>query len=271
MDRPILAFVAALSLLGTLAAASPKEADVIVVGDALRDVPVALRPEPGKPIYYIILGNSEVDLGFPMGGMPRPDPKAMEAELVKVLAEQGFVQTMTGGPMADIVLVFSWGTANMATEDTPGTNPDTGVNEDDPDAPAVMAYNRKEMRRLVGADKADWQNVTLVDGDKIGEAVRSDRVYIFLIAFDARTLVKKQKTVLWRTRMSVDLLDHALPDSFALMLASAAPYFGRNTDQPVFVDDRTRNAHVKLGETKFLGDVPDPAAESRPADREKNH
>lgn len=259
MNRTVPTIAAALAMIGTLVAAQG-EADVVVVGDVLKDVPFAQHPEPGRPIHYLLLGNKEVDFGFPLAGMPRPDPKAMEAELIKVLAQQGFVQTKVGGPMPEIMLLFSWGTANMATEDTPGTNPETGVNEDDPEAPTVFAYNRKEMRRLVGADKADWQNVTLVDGDKIAEAVRSDRVYIFVVAFDAKELFRKNKVVLWRTRMSVDLLDHALPDSFALMLASAAPYFGRNTDQPVFVDDQTRNARVKLGEMKIIEEVPDPVA-----------
>lgn len=58
--------------------------------------------------------------------MPRPDPKAMQAELVKVLASQGFLETKIGGPLPQIALLFSWGTANLATDELIEDDPETG-------------------------------------------------------------------------------------------------------------------------------------------------
>lgn len=281
MNRPIHAALAALTLIGSLLAAGRQGPEVLVIGDALQDVPVALRPAPGKPAYYLLMGNVESDIGFPLGGMPRPDPKAMEAELTKVLAGQGFIRTEVGGPMPRIALALSWGTAGLASEDTPGTDPLTGQRQDvdaDPAAdnapnsqpssatplhatadtwiPPVVAYNVKEFRQLLGLHKPNWQSVSLTDADRLSEAFGSNRVYLMVMAFDLSALLRKQKVVLWRTRMSIDATDHNLPDSFALMLASAAPYFGRNTATPMLIDDRVREANVKLGEMKIIEEKP---------------
>lgn len=287
MNRSNLILIAALGLLGSLPALG-ENPEVLIVGDVTADVPVALRPAPGKPIHYLLLGNTEMDLGSPRAGMPRPDPKAMETELARVLASQGFIMTKVGGPMPQIALTLSWGTANLATEATPGVDPFTGQIHDpdaDPDAttatpiplhktaetwtPSVLAYNLKEMRQLLGLDKPNWQGASLVDTDRLGEALHTDRVYLSVIAFDLPELVKKKKVVLWRTRMSIDSLDHSLPDSFAIMLASAGPYFGRNTDTPVLIDDRVRQANVSLGEFKVLEATPGSSV-PKPGERDRN-
>lgn len=287
MNRRNLILIAALGLLGSLPALG-KNPEVLIVGDVTADVPVTLRPTPDKPIHYLLLGNAEVDLGFPKAGMPRPDPKALETELAKVLASQGFIRTKVGGPMPQIALTLSWGTANLATEDTPGVDPFTGQIPDpdaDPDAttatpvplhktaetwtPSVLAYNMKEMRQLLGLDKPNWQGASLTDNDRLNEAMHTDRVYLSVVAFDMPELVKKKKVVLWRTRMSIDSLDRSLPDSFAIMLASAAPYFGRNTDTPVLIDDRVRQASVILREMQVLDDTAARAVPTRESGQKK--
>lgn len=66
-------------------------------------------------------------------------------------------------------------------------------------------------------------------------------------------MAKKEKNLLWRTRMSIDALQGNLPAAMPVMLASAAPYFGRTTTVVQFVDDQVRrNATVELAPPQIL-------------------
>lgn len=54
------------------------------------------------------------------------------------------------------------------------------------------------------------------------------------IARPAGMMVKtKAKKRLWRTRVSILSTHHSLPDSLGIMLASAAPFLGRDVAAPV--------------------------------------
>lgn len=262
MRRPILATILTLALLGHLRAAKSGP-EVVIVGDALSDPSAPLHPPPGQTVRYLLLGNAEMDLGTTLGPMSRPDPKALEAELVKVLAQQGFIPAELGGPVPGIALAFAWGTANI--DDLPEEDGGEGINE------RIYRKNRQGIWQVTGARKSNGRNLTLVEGDKLDEAVASDRAYISLLAFDLPALIKGKKIVLWRTQMSVDLLDASFPDSVAIMLASAAPYFGRATDQPVFINDRDRKASVEIGELQVVEeDVPPPPTPPPAAPGKKN-
>jgi hypothetical protein len=68
-------------------------------------------------------------------------------------------------------------------------------------------------------------------------------------------LTKKQKKVLWRTRMSIETLHNSLPDSLDVMLTSAAPFFAREAPAPVIITEADRRkARVEIG-TPYV--VPD--------------
>ena len=244
MKTLLTLIIPGLVLLGSLSGAD-KGPVVLIVSEIQHEVPVPPHPEPGKPVHYLLLGNEELDIGGYQAFMPKPDVQAMETELLKVLAAQGFVQTKVGDPLPHLGLFFFWGDANNMIPPQGG--------EKDP---------TPKLRQLVGADKIREQDLTLVEGERVGEHVYTNRVYIIVVALDLPSLIKNKKepVVLWRTRVSVESLDHALPDSFQLMLAEAAPYFGRATDKPVFIDDRTRNASVRLGELKVLELDAKPAA-----------
>ncbi|HEY1110761.1 MAG TPA: hypothetical protein VGE76_19065, partial [Opitutaceae bacterium] len=86
------------------------------------------------------------------------------------------------------------------------------------------------------------------EADAINDAARQDRLYVMVGALDAQALAKKQKKLVWRTRMSIESRRTSLPESLTVMLNSAAPYFGKSTDLPIFVDDNLRKkADVQVG------------------------
>ena len=81
---------------------------------------------------------------------------------------------------------------------------------------------------------------------------------------DLEAASRKQRRLLWRTRMSLDWRDHG-PESLAVMLASAAPFFGRATEQGVFIDDHLRRkAEVTIGDARVVDEpAPKPAEPAR--------
>ncbi len=263
-------FLLAALLIGLTAASgvgAPKPPHVLVVSDVLSDTPEALRPQPGKPIHYVIIGNLENDLGTPIAGEPRANAAMVEREVVKVLASQGFLLTQTGGPMPQLGLLITWGSAVLDTTEMPYTPPPqpsfggvpdpTALPPPPPPDTVLLAYNSREIATLIGADKTRGvldPNVI----SAINDAATTARVYIFIGAFDIETMLKKkEKKMLWRTRMSIPSTHDSLPDSLNVMLTSAAPYFAREVAAPVFIGEADRRkASVEVG-TPYV--VPEPA------------
>ena len=245
----------ALSLLtaSLVLAAKPKPGpEVLVVGDAWSQLPEELRPTPDKPVYYLILGSVERTLGAAWANEPQPKRETVEQEVARVLATQNFVRTQLGGPMPQLALIITWGSANLMIDDINDSN-DAGET-----TTSSLVWNRREIAGLVGADKVDQRLLSSADADALNDAARQDRLYLMVAAFDAMALAKKQKKGLWRTRISIESRRTSLPESLTVMLNSAAPYFGRNTEMPVFVDDNLRRkAEVQIG-TPVV--VPPPAS-----------
>lgn len=243
--------VALCASLVANAAEKPKTTklpEVLVVSDALKDVPEGLRPTPGKPIYYI-LGKGQLSLGESVAGIKMPDPAEVERLIVSALATQGFKRTEVGGPVPSIFIFASWGDANFADFDyrDPNTDPDM---QRAMDKASPRERDRRAVEHLVGTDKM----LSLNPGDqvKVMAASNEDRLFISLAALDVPAWREKKKKLLWRTSMTIDAR-LKLADMVPVMLASAAPFFGRNADTPVFVDDKYRRKfEVNVGDLKVI-------------------
>lgn len=262
--RPLTLFVVGiLALVVSAHAAAPaaktkaKPApDVLVVGDAAEKIEPQYLPSPGKPVYYVFMGAAERVLGSAWAGEPQPDKKMLQEEIFRVLASQGYIRTQVGGPMPQLAIVVTWGSANLMSDDFETTD-DAGES-----VTSTVNWNTREISSLVGADKARNKMLMSSEADAINDAARQDRLYVMVGALDAQALAKKQKKLVWRTRMSIESRRTSLPESLTVMLNSAAPYFGKSTDLPIFVDDNLRKkAEVQVGIPVV---VPTPPAAEQP-------
>lgn len=236
-----LAFAAASPALG---AKKPEGPEVLVVSDVVAPGGAArVRPAKDRPIHYIVLGGGERTLGDAWAGEKMPDKAVLTAEIQRAMSSQGFKLTQLGGPVPDVAVLFSYGSANLSSVDLAETDPATGET-----TTSTITFNRREIADLVGAFQADRKLLMGSEADRINEAAREDRLYIFLAAFDVEALRKKQKVLLWRTRISIPSRRHSLPEAMRVMLASAAPYFATDTDLPTFIEDADRRkAEVLIG------------------------
>mgnify|MGYP000225488099 CR=1 FL=1 len=235
-----LTLVASVSV-GFAARAKPGP-DVLVVGDAASGVAEDFVPTPDKPVHYLWLGSGEHTLGAAWAGERQPDRATLEKEVMRVLGTQNFQRTQIGGPMPQLAIVVSWGSANLMIDDIEETD-DAGET-----TTSSLVWNRREIAQLVGADKANQRMLSGSEAEAINDAARQDRLYLMVAAFDAMALVKKEKKLVWRTRISIESRRTSLPESLTVMLNSAAPYLGRSTELPVFIDDNLRRrAEVQIG------------------------
>lgn len=265
--KPLLALLAIMVLpTAKLSAWSffgpERDPQVLIVSDAAKEIPPEAVPAPGKPVYYIVLGAQEYGLGGSTAGEVMPPREQVEEAVAEVLAKQGYLRTEVGGPVPALALLISWGEARLETWEYDETDLETGET-----VTHMGAFNAREIRRLVGADKVERHLLSFRDADEVNEAAREPRLYVLVAALDVEGLRQKKKNLLWRVRMSIPSLRNSLPDRLSLMLASAAPYVGRNVERPVFVDDAMRRrAEVELGTLEVVeSDVNVPNAK-KPAD-----
>ena len=250
----LLAFIAVTAAFAAGSSATKRKPgpEALVVGDAMPNLPEAFRPTPEKPVHYIILGSAERVLGAAWAGERQPDRAVLENEVVRVLATQHFKKTQLGGPMPQLAIIVTWGSANLMVDEISDTN-DAGES-----TTSNLVWNQREIAQLVGADKARQHMLTSTEADAINDAARQDRLYLMVAAFDAMALAKKEKKLLWRTRVSIESRRTSLPESLSVMLDSAAPYLGRSTELPVFVDDNLRRkADVEIGTPVVVPAAPD--------------
>jgi len=261
MSRLLCTLLAIVFALGVARGATPKPPPpVLVVSDVFTEVPDSLRPQPGKPVTYAIAGKYESNIGAPMAGEPRADAADVEAEVIKVLASQGFVKTEVGGPLPGIALLITWGSAvldmsEMSLAPLPGrigpvaTDPNDPTDPNRPADTQMVAMNQRQISLLVGADKASASAMDPNALAQINEAAGSNRVYIFIVAYDMEAMAqRKEKKMLWRTRISIPSTRHSLPDSLGVMLTSAGPFLGREVAAPVIIGEADRRkTDVQVG------------------------
>lgn len=100
-----------------LAAAASKGLEVLISADAIAS-PEGFRPQPGKPIHYLLSLRKET-LGDAVAGVKLPSPQQVQDALVAELDKQGFKQTGLGGPLPQLMIVATVGDANFKIPSAP--------------------------------------------------------------------------------------------------------------------------------------------------------
>ena len=85
-----------------------------------------------------------------------------------------------------------------------------------------------------------------------------DVYYVVASAYDYRALAQNQRHLLWRTRMTVASKGVSQIDTLPTLIASAAPYFGRDMAEAETLIKRTvRSGNVEIGTPVVVGAAPD--------------
>jgi hypothetical protein len=244
------------TLITPALAKAPPGPEVLVVADVLLEGGVLPEPTAEKPVHYVLLGGIERDLGGSLAGLPPTPPGRLRESLVQALTRRHFIESRLGEPIPAVAIVFTWGTALLDTYDLLNVDQNTAE-----ETSTTLTFNQREIFQLLGINKARQRLMSASDALDLTDALHTDRLYIFVAALDLAALRQRKIKPLWRTRMSIEARGTSLAESMEVMLASAAPFFGREEARPVFVDDaRRRKVEVRMGDIQVIdGDVSLPA------------
>ena len=255
VSRLSLTFLVALGCALELSAAKKpkKEPDVLIVADNFGHDVNLLRPSEANPINYLLLGGQQWDLGSSVAGEKMPPASELEALIHRTLASQGFTQTQVGGPMPQIVILYGYGSAYLEVDEYSEDDVDSETGEITGSTTTTTMLNGREIFALAGAAKIRGKILSSAITDEINDAIQTGRLYITVSALDAQALREKKKQIVWRTRISIPSRGNWLPDAMAVMLASAAPYFGADSDMPIILrEEDRRKTDVQIGEATVV-------------------
>ena len=249
--RHILSSVIVIGLATPLLA--KRGPSVLVVSDTFNRPLEETRPDRANPIHYFLFDGMQMDIGGSVRGADMPTKEELSQLIHETLESQGFHRTDVGGPVPQIVVLYTYGTAvaEYYEWDEDVEDEETG---EITDTVSVREYlNGDDMMRLVGAVRARSRSIDALTANEINAALNSNRVYITLAALDANAFRQGKHEIVWRTRMSINSNRRQLPDFMDVMLASAAPFLGAETDVPIFMGDNDRREiEVQIGDLEVV-------------------
>jgi hypothetical protein len=228
-----------------------RDIEVITITDMSPEGRLFRRPTPENPTYYIAASLGFRDLGGLVGGEKQPPNDEMIRTITKVLAKQGYLPATEQSPSATLVLALAWGTLNADL--------DYGM---DPDAPPRQR-NRQQILKFLGGYKMGFSNADFdpllpslgglsfhdFDSRALYDIASEDFYVAVIAAYDAAAMAKKQKKLLWTTRISCPSRGFWLADVMPTMMAISGANIGREMAKPSWV-----NASEKYQPDVQIGD-----------------
>jgi hypothetical protein len=275
--------IALLGLAGLLSAPAsagildwilPKhDIQVITVTDT---TPVGALRRPASaanPIFYMAVSAGFRDFGGIVAGEKAPPKEEVYKTMGKVLAKQGYLPATNQNPPT-LLLLWTWGTMNTDRMYT-----------GNPDDTEGRQINRRQLMRFMGAyklglisrepnafmDDTMMQGVLFRDADQelINDLSTEDLYVVAIAAYDFSAATRKEKVLLWTTKISCPSRGLAMPETLPVMLALAGPNIGRETPKPVAVKATDKfKPEVKIGDptvVEYMDKITIPVAEIDPS------
>ena len=212
------------------------------------------KASPENPFYYVGQDAGFHQLGWAAGGERSPQTEVLERALNKALATNGFLPASPGHP-AGLALIYYWGSHNKPDEDTAR------------DFPELVQKYILERAFLVGGKKfasgmlfsMEWGETAADHEEKmefLRDQTREELYYVVASAYDYQALARGERKLAWRTTMTVTSAGLAMNETLPTVVASAAPYFGRETAEPEIGARRiSREGRVLIGTPTVVEDA----------------
>lgn len=266
----------------------PFERDPVLPLTVVTEVTEAGKKQPAvspqAPAYYEFHALGYRSLGDSMKESALPAPE-VESLLERALASGGFLRGSAAHPPS-LVIVYFWGSHNHFDDSNDAVPYDTLVRNYLDRAALVggtkfaaeLAKAYRETEALLAASPVPTAN-TVPEYDGLGLGVASamaqmnrmanplqsfalqkpknrqlmdlaaqDCYYVVASAYDRGSVAADQRQLLWRTRLTVAADGVAQRQSLPVLIAAAAPFFGRETPEPAIIRKRSlRRGNVEIG------------------------
>lgn len=231
------------------------------------------KADPEHPQYYTMLDAQYEEEGDVVAGEEPPSKQELANVLRQSLAVAGY---LPADPRHHPTLFIhcSWGSWNKLTSLANASNPDAaGMDDDDSDDFQIQSL--AERAALVGGTKFAVEMLRAMNGGMLQQwedsdprttflmqEARDNRYFVIADAYDYAAATQQQRVLLWRTKISTNSRGITMNESVPQLVASAAPYFGHDTDGPVrLYRPVVKEGHVYVG----VPQVTEPLPPDRPA------
>ena len=239
-------------------------------------------PSPDHPVYYITETAGYVQVGDTSGGEKTLAPGEIERLLKKSLAANGYLPANPPAQPPTLVVIYAWGTDNLLNPDDESLSAEqTARNILDRAAMVGGAKFARELATLFEqADalatanqpaRTDQAGNTIGPDPVLGPAqmeffnpvylfklrnpkneflvdqAADDCYYVVASAYDYAAFTRQQRMLLWRTRMTVNSKGISQVQSLPTLIATAAPYFGRDMPEPEILSKRAKEGEITIG------------------------
>jgi len=253
---------------------------------------------PAKPAYFVTQSGGFRALGHAPGKEKTLSAEQVEKVLTHALAANGYLPARPPATPPSIAIMFVWGSHNLLVEGD-DENPALSGNQVArnlldraalvggekfakellqlfSDADAMAAANPPPrvdptgavpgIEPILGASQLAFANpvnlfkMKSAKNEFLIDQTAADVYYVVASAYDYQSLASKQRVLLWRTRMTVAAQGVSQEQTLPVLIASAAPFFGKEMSEPEILTRRAvREGTVDVG----VPVVVEPAAPAR--------
>ena len=230
-------------------------------------------PTLEKPAYYSIMSSGYRHQGDGVSDEGKVSEEILQKFVETALANSHYLPADNAHP-ATLILFYFWGVHSGFDAGDPesgdGGHPDIGHKNLIQRAQLVggvkfahefaVALDQRDQSRmasgsqgLIGMDPVYLFSIRSDINRSLVDQILDDCYYIVVSAYDAAALVKGERKLIWRTKMSTPAQGVSLVETVPALVASGGTYFGRDMDEPSIIDKRiNRKGNVELGELKVI-------------------
>lgn len=166
-------------------------------------------------------------------------------------ATNGFLPATAPEHRTTLAIGFSWGSNYMPPPSEPPFPPPS---------PLLIAQVIRERKMLITGGMGPS-----TDTDKqiyLQEQMADDLYFVVASAYDYEQLARGNRKLVWRTTMTVSAMGVAMTESLSPLIASAAPFFGREMTEPQLTSKHIyRDGKVEIGPLQVV-DIPPPGTKA---------
>jgi hypothetical protein len=219
-----------------------------------REIPA---PSAERPVYYVAQPDGFKQLGAAVGGEKPPSAAHMDYFIRKALAAAGYRSVPSTEIRPTLLIRYYWGTHNVLGEQMSSDFPDFA--DDDALERARLVGGRnlvREMARVMESGE------TIAERDETKDYLKTqafnDLYFVVVHAYDYEASVRGKRVLYWKTSMTVNAGGVSVRESLPPLVASGAPFLGRETKEVAITSKRLqRKEKVEIGEETILGVVDD--------------
>jgi hypothetical protein len=247
---------------------------------------------PQAPAYYEVFTSGPRHLGDSSGNHVTLKQEDVERVLGRALSANGYIRAQAPAHPPSLLIIYTWGSHSMLVEGD-AENPTLSgeqIARNLLDRAALVGgekFSRKMLELFEQADamstagrvptppggepvftpemmefanpvnqfkRADPKNEILVD------QAAGNVYYVVASAYDYKSAGTSRRILLWRTRMTVAADGVSQEQTLPTLIASAAPYFGKDMPEPAILNPRAvREGQVEIGTPTVVEPAAPPA------------